>query len=249
MKIVLVYTLALFLAARAFASPEDTASVPDSVFSEYRNMTQEQKTSGIKEARLRLKQIKADLSDGRLDTLAVRGDWAIQEMVKRGVQALNDAGDPDGAYIFDFNYRTQYRGFLTRMVQFKDIGDHKPLIQFLADFYNRIVFVIGIDACKALHLSDIYTFTYAIPVVFRPASFPMDAVTGLRIDEYRRHFAQGRVYYGLVSALVWWSIDVPMMFTPAALLAGIAASAGEYLAANFVLPKLSDVVYHLAGGT
>ena len=105
---------------------------------------------------------------------------------------------------------------------------------------------LGVEVCKALHLSDIKTFNFTLPIVFRPCSFPMDAVTITRKAEYRNHFAQGKVYYGLVPVITYWAINAPCMIGTAGLatmLCGPAASIAEWFMGYSIAPWLSDKIF------
>ena len=209
--------------------------------------TKEDRAKIDKDGKRFAREIRDDIQNGRMSAMARRTDEAIKYMIQRGNEELRKRGDYDGAYFFEFKYQTEFSGYLTKMVvSDRNIGDHKPLSTFLADYYNRLEFIIGVDMCKALHLSDIKTLNFCLPVVFKPCSFDMGTVTIARKDEYRKHFAQDDVYYGLVPVVVYWVIDVPcMMFTAGigALFCGPIAGVAEYGMANFLAPKLSDSLF------
>lgn len=195
-------------------------------------------------------QLRDDLSQGRLTHLAKLTDSALEAVVGRAIAELRRQGVWEYADVKETEWRGQYRGFLVAHTMMhpsqRDIGDHAPLVKWLADFYNSVEAMIGVDACKALHLSDIKTFNFCIPVVFRPCSFPMDGVLIPRKDEYQNHFAEGDVYYGLVPVVTWWAIEIGCMAGTsgiAAFLCGPAAMAGEYAMGKWLAPKLSDLVF------
>lgn len=214
----------------------------------YDGLTLSEKAEVKKQSKRFTAQIRAEIEDGRMDTLAKKTDEAIENLVNRGIERLEEAGDREAAHFYRFIYRTEYSGYVTRMVAHGgyDIGDHAPLSQWLADFYNRLELILGIAVCKSLHLSDIKTINHSLPIVFKPCSFPMDSVGGERIDEYRRHFNAGEVYYGLIPVVAYWLVDAPcMLFTSgiAAFLCGPIAGGVEYAVSITVGPKLSDWVF------
>lgn len=132
----------------------------------------------------------------------------------------------------------------------RDIGDHQSWFPWLADKFQMMRFILGDEVMSATHLSDIYVFLYAPPVVFRPCSFSMDLVPGERIDEYRRHFNMGSSFYGLTSVVVYWGVYAAVTAassgTAFVFISGIVATIGEKLYANFVGGRLSDWVYNSA---
>lgn len=207
-------------------------------------------TAEVKSARAHASDLKKALAQGKLITVANKADLAIENLVTFGVAKLRAAGDTEGAYYHEHIFETNFKGFLTRLQTARDngrdIGDHKPLVEWLATFYDRLEFILGVGVCKATHLSDIKTFNFCIPVVFKPCTFPMDGVTGERSDEYKRHFAEGDVYYGLLPVTVYWLAEVPCLMAGGAIVCGIVSGGAEYLVAKFVAPKVSDRVFERA---
>lgn len=242
----LIFLVAL-ICASVRAEEEDGWTVPDSVFQDFR-LTYAQKHFAIKEARKRVKELRASLGEGRLDLAAQRTDEALNNAILRGVRALKEAGDVDGAYQIEFEWNTQWKGSVVRLLS-RDIGDHKPLFDWLDTVYNRIVSVIGVTAAKALHLSDLYTWNHTLPVVFKPCSFPMDSVLGTRKDEYKRHFDQGLVYYGLLPVDTYWILFIAIEATTSGIgtfFAGPIAMAGEFIMGQYIAGPISDKVYSMA---
>ena len=196
--------------------------------------------------------IREDMKEGRLVNLSRQTDRALDMVVARGVAELRKKGLEDEANLWEGQWAFHYYGYLTRMTASRDIGDHKPLVTWLAVFYDRLEFILGVEACKMLHLSDIKTFNFCIPIVFHPCSFPMDLITDPRKTEYRRHFAAGAVYYGLIPVVTYWLIDVPCLIGTsciASFLCGGAATAGEYVMGKFLAPKLSDRLFDRVCGS
>ena len=193
-----------------------------------------------------LKQVRAEIETGRMDTLAKKHDEGIGYAVERATKILEEHGEGDAAYMYRAIYRIEYKNFYERFEKNeRDIGDHKGFVQFIDDLYYKIVSVIGVTAAKALHLSDLFVWNHS-NVTFRPCTFPMDAIQIPRKEEYKKHFAEGELYYGTVPVTIYWCVQVPLMMSGVGMLAGPIASAVEFAVAKTVAPKLSDFVFEKA---
>ena len=71
--------------------------------------------------------------------------------------------------------------FLVMEIGMLDLGDHEA-IEWLLDFYTQLEGFLGPSYLAQLHLDDIRTLAYAIPVVFAPARSDIDK------PEYKLHF-------------------------------------------------------------
>lgn len=201
-------------------------------------------------ARQQTEILRKEVERDGLPALARRSDQALDNLVRRGVSELHKRGWHGLANQKQSEWERNYRGYLSmRVTGYGDIGDHKPLSQWLADFYDAIEEKLGVTICKALHLSDIKTFNYAIPVVFNPCTFDMGSVSISRKDEYRNHFAEGAVYYGLMPVVTYWVVDIACLFGTSGIgvfFCGPIANFAEMACAEWIAPKLSDRVYDRA---
>lgn len=106
-------------------------------------------------------------------TLNTQIKFASHHLKRRGIQygvtALKE---------WETKYKTV---FLTTEIGALDLGDHEA-ISWLLDFYTKLEGFLGESTLKALHLDDIKTLAYAIPVVFEPARSDIDK------PEYKLHF-------------------------------------------------------------
>ena len=157
--------------------------------------------------RTKAQRIADDIAKGE-GRLAARTDEAIAQIIKLGARTLRRKGFTADAYHLEDEYNGYFRGFLERMVksQERKIGDHKPLSAYLAIAYEILELKLGLTLCSMLHLTDLKTLNYGIPVVFHACTFPMDAVTVPRKDEYRNHFAGDGRYAGLVPVISYWVV-------------------------------------------
>lgn len=182
-----------------------------------------------------------------------RVTYALEVLLNRASVELKKKGYKYEADQMMSEWRTKHKRtfLLYATASLRDIGDHAALNQFLGDKLKMLELILGTATMKATHLSDLYTFIFTPPIVFRPASFPMDGVSGERIDEYRRHFNEGGAYYGLVPVSLYWIATGACLVGTSgigSILCGAAATVGEKLFATFIGPKLSDWVFNKANG-
>lgn len=191
-------------------------------------------------------KIEQDILEGKL---ADRTQKALGNIIMTAAGELRKKGHSQEASQLESEwfdrYQFDFKVFASGMSSW-DIGDHKPLSKWLADKYEMLEIILGVEVCKRTHLSDLKTFNFAIPVVFRPCTFSMDAITDPRIDEYRNHFSYGSIYYGLVPVVTYWVVygvvTASTMGTGFVFIAGAAGALAEKAIA-LVTPKLSDKVY------
>lgn len=155
---------------------------------------------------------------------AVNGalDIAMTELRRKGFNHLAEE-------IFsEWNYTYGRSMFLSTY----NIGDHKPVLQFLADIYEKIEAALTRPICIKLHISDIKSLNHGIPVAIHPCTFPMDAVLGDRSIEYARHLNGGPqsddAYYGVLPVCVYWAVRIGCSAAGvSAIVCPIAADIGE----------------------
>jgi hypothetical protein len=229
-------------------------AVADSTETEAESSYQSLDLSHRQTAHRQAKAIRQEIEDGNMYATAQRTDEALDALVARGVAKLHEKGDDYFADQFEGQWLDQFKGFLTHaMAQngMRDIGDHKPLIQWLATFYDHLESVLGVDLCRSLHLSDIKTLNYCIPIVFHPCTFPMDNVTVSREAEYANHFAKGAVYYGLIPVVVYWVCDISCIAATsgiATMLCGPLSGGAEFIMGKWFAPRLSHRLFHRVCG-
>lgn len=148
--------------------------------------------------------------------------------------------------------------------QFSDVGDHKPVSQWVEGWYAKLEALLGVKVMDATHLRDIWVLNYTLPVVFNAeasndwctdelAAHPFDTCEA----EYRRHFVgtkyildpfatdidhdgfSGVVTYWTVWALcegATWGSGWFVICTP-------AGDLGEQAMERWVAPRLSNDLY------
>ncbi len=171
-------------------------------------------------------------------------DKAINAALMRAITQLRQKGNFELAEEVQTGWELNYGASL---FQSRNIGDHAPVNKWLSDEYNKIEFFLGQNLCKVLHISDIKTLNNGIPVVIRPVTFPMDNVTGDRIDEYRRHFAGGPSgndsYYGVIPVLIYWTTNIGLTAAGGPVISSLVASIAERLM-DIAAAGLSDRVFN-----
>lgn len=189
--------------------------------------------------------------------LAKKTDVTIKAIITRAVSTLHDQGFDEEADRIEQEYKANFDWFVFRMVLARGehhIGDHKPLIDWLAKVYDSLEAKLGVQVCKALHLSDIKTLNYCIPVVFHPCTFDLNGLNVDREAEYRRHFAMDdggsadpeHSLYGLASVAVYWTIEGACLTGTSgigSILCGLAATGAEFFSGHIVMPHISDSLF------
>lgn len=191
-------------------------------------------------------KLEKDISNGKL---AERTELALDTAINVTANELIKAGYVLEGKSFQgewySTYKSEFHDFAFG-IDSHDIGDHKPLNQWLADEYDKIEVILGVSFCKSTHISDLKTFNFTIPIVFKPCTFPMDAITIGRIDEYRNHFSEGKIYFGLVPVVSYWityaAVTGATMGTGYFFVAGLVGDAAEHLI-TYITPKLSDSIF------
>jgi hypothetical protein len=137
-----------------------------------------------------------------------------------------------------------FKGYLGRMLEsreggvFTGIGDHAPLAQWLTDLYDRLDAALGPELMAFLHLDDIRTINYCIPVVFH-----LDTIHDGEIDEpeYAVHFVP---FCGVVAYWgVWFGCEIATYGGGWFLVCSPAAMLAEYATTEWVAPKFAEPAY------
>lgn len=195
-----------------------------------------------------VKQAEGMLRGQGLGFVSKLGDKVLDEMVKRGLDRLEKAGDTEYAYYKRSDWKANYSGMINREMNSHHIGDHPTyfLSQWLQDFCMRLLLILGKDAFEASHLSDLMTINDCTKVTIRPCSFPIDGLPTQRIDEYRRHFAMDDDgildLYGEIPVITYWAVQIGLIAAGAPI--PFVAGAVEYGVAHWVAPKISDAIFY-----
>ncbi len=172
-----------------------------------------------------------------------RTQHSMNFLVESAIFALEYYGHKEDADQARKEWKEQFANYLLSF-QSMDLGDHNPLSQWLADFYKKLRLRFGDQMVKMMHLDDINTLNYAIPVAFQPKG---DVKTGDTWDklEYSLHFVpfvSVVTYWGSYAACFYFTKGEPTIRKYCKQIAKILRTGMK----NWVAPKLSDFVYDKA---
>lgn len=186
-------------------------------------------------------KLKRDVMVGRLanrvdDTVNTILTVTVGELTKRGHGPLADSIWQEWAY--------EHRG---RYLDVRNIGDHKPLSDFLKKVHEKAHDILG-ELCEPTHVHDLFVINFTAPVVFNPCGQAWDRV------EYKRHFAgknDGEQAYGLIPVVGYWAgyaaCTAGTMGIGFAFVCSTASGLAERGVAKWIAPPLSDWVYKKCG--
>lgn len=189
-------------------------------------------------------EVKSDMQD--LHFYAMRTDAGLERIVKFASFILKRKGHSRLAAQFEKEYTDHYVHATLNYylgVEQTDLGDHPPLSEWLAKWYDKLESVLGEKLMELLHLDDIKIFNYAVPVVFQPKGdkrFPPVVPWGMQ--EYSLHFVP---FGGIVAYWSTWAVCVGATWGMGAVtfICSPIGSVSEYATVRWVAPPLSDWVY------
>lgn len=181
----------------------------------------------------------------KLVDLARETDLALEAIIRSAAGHLRARGYAREAVMIHEEYEANFKRAVFEMTQLHptDIGDHRPLSVWLADWYDRLEELLGPKVMEVSRLKDIKTFNFAIPVVFNPTGDPLSPpVTPWGEDEYRLHFVP---FAGAVS---FWLTTVSCSAASWGLgwVTYVCSYAGwgvEYVVMKRFAPRWSDRIY------
>lgn len=120
-----------------------------------------------------------------------------------------------------------------------DLGDHRPLNEWLTWFYNETEAKLGKRICEFFHIDDIKAFNYGYYVTFYPEGDPVTNETWDHL-EYKKHFvpfATAAFYWGSYLAC-----NIATNF-PFSFACSIGLQGPRYIVKRWVAPPLALEVY------
>lgn len=184
-----------------------------------------------------LRTVRIDLVQGNLPK---RTDQAIDALIKVAVVNLRARGHDHEADEIEGAYFDRFEGFLEIHAAgrgFLDIGDHRPLSEWLAGVTELLRLLLGDFVMKQTHLDDLRILNYAIPVVFDACNKEWDRA------EYKRHFVP------LSGVLAYWSLWVACKVAGGwsiPMTCSAIGSLGENIMVYIFAGPISDAVFSLA---
>jgi len=172
--------------------------------------------------------------------LASKTQKALNAMIAASNEALAERGFVEEAQGYQRQWDQNFASYFTAM-QLDDVGDHAPMSAWLSNYYNKTRDRLGDPVMKLLHLDDLYTINYTMPVVFHPKGDTKGQDHWNQL-EYQRHFvpfasivtywgsfASCRAFAFRVAPLKQWCSSISMI------LRGVMKGT--------IAPKLSDYIY------
>ena len=176
----------------------------------------------------KVRQFEEDIKRGKLRE---RTNFALNAMVRFAVYKLKTKGQKQLADQMLNEWQSRFDGMILRVG--RDLGDHEPLSQWLAEKYMILEFIFGSAFMEATRLSDIKTLNYALPVVFR-------CVDNVDEPEFGRHFIPFSgvvIYWGTFFACVGGTWGTGFLYCS-------PISWGcEYLTENFLAPRINPTIW------
>jgi hypothetical protein len=171
--------------------------------------------------------LQEQLEEGRL---AERTNFALDILLSTAYRQLKNDGHDDLANKIKTEWKTDWNGYL---MQVRDIGDHEPLSQWLAQAYKDIEAALGKGVCEFFHLDDINIINYALPVVFK-CSIAFDKI------DYGQHFVP------LTGVVTYWVSAGVCVLASSGLLSFFCSPIGmlaEHLMISFIAPPIGNKIY------
>ncbi|MGZ6470364.1 MAG: hypothetical protein ACXWRZ_04330 [Bdellovibrio sp.] len=163
---------------------------------------------------------------------------ALNALVENGNKMLREKNFDSEAAVYEAEwnrfYFSAFGGFSPM-----DLGDHKPVFEWLADYYNKLEEKLGPEICVSTRLSDIKAINFGAPVAIFPNGDPRTDEK-YDITEYRKHFVP------FTTAVLYWSMKIACSATlpaiPSIICSGVAVLPRNGYE-RFIAASLSDYVY------
>jgi hypothetical protein len=176
--------------------------------------------------------------------------WALNTVVGEGIRALRENGDAALANQSEKEWDGLFVSILIDSSE-RDLGDHKPLFQWLADFYTKLEDRLGSNFIYNGVIGDVYQMNFAIPVVFSPKGKWRTPTTPNRDwVEYRKHFipfANVITYWGTYLACQKITAGQDMGDQGKKLCKTVSEKL-RHAMGRHVAPKISDFIFNKANG-
>lgn len=185
--------------------------------------------------------------------------WTLNLLVNESVEAFRAVGDTQTAVEVSSDWQINYADALDQTILYSngsgmhilDLGDHKPLLQFLANLFDKLEDRVGSSILYSGIIGDIYQMNYALPIVFTPKGSWRTNVTPNRDwVEYRKHFipfANIITYYAANIACNKIIAQQNMGNQGKKLCTKISEKL-RFAMGRYVAPKVSDFIFNKANG-
>jgi hypothetical protein len=166
---------------------------------------------------------------------------ALDAIIGTAVQNLRKEGFHEDARQIQSEWSQTYSLYFFSSYMVMDLGDHAPLVPWLAKVMNKIEKKIGRPIMQRTRIYDLKVINYGIPVTFTPGG---ERKTGLAWGqtEYGKHFIP------LAGVVTYWTSRIackqlaanqPIVSMFCKTIAGIA----EKIVVKRVAPRMSSSIY------
>jgi hypothetical protein len=177
-----------------------------------------------------------DLKLGKMEQTWAKG---IKALVRFSIGALKDQGHHSLATRYQQDWSFYVSAIDAGPFNLFDLGDHRPIYQWLGTFYDELELALGKSFCEFHHIDDIKAFNYGYIVTFHPNGDPLTNETW-DLVEYKKHFVP------FATASFYWisyaacAVAAPF---PASLGCPTALAAPRYVVKQWVSPSIATEVY------
>lgn len=178
---------------------------------------------------------KIEMRDGYL--LGVRTDQTISLVIDRAVYELERRGFFDEAKKIRGEYDLTFKNYIQLQFHMSDIGDHKPLIEWLGGVLVILRLTLGDFIMEQTHLMDLYILVFAIPVVFDPTNKEWDRA------EYKLHFSP---FSGVITYWLSWATCEACGGVGLPLACSVLAGGLKLIVKDFIAPGVGGWIYDTA---
>ncbi|MES3037206.1 MAG: hypothetical protein V4736_04790 [Bdellovibrionota bacterium] len=195
----------------------------------------QEEAEGQQNADALLKELKAVKS---VENLHAPIQIALNQIVAEGIAELNKAGQTEMAQKFESEWNQNFSETLLN----RDLGDHKPLNEWLGYFCKALKAQLGVEKMKATRLYDLMVLNFGIPVALNPQGNELESWDKL---EYSKHFVPlfGTMTYWGSMGVCLYIAQTQAQIKP---FCKKAAAFAEKLVVATVALKVSDMVYDKA---
>lgn len=167
--------------------------------------------------------------------------WAhqIKAVMKFAFQLLREKGHSEFAHRTENEWMFYSHQLELGSIGMLDLGDHRPLSEWLGWFYRELESLLGRSLCTFFHLDDIKAFNYGYIVTFHPEGDPITREVWDKI-EYKKHFVP------FVTASFYWSAYIACALAapfPGSFACSMGLQFPRYVIKHWVAPPVAGQVY------
>lgn len=185
-----------------------------------------------------LKAFESELAASQFLHMAERADQALDMMFQLATSRMQERGYSEEAEQLALEWQFEWHGYLPMALALEGMGDHAPMSAWLTVWYDKIESMLGETAMQLLHLDDIQTINYGLPVIFNLKILNGDVID---LPEYALHFNP------FCGVLAYWGVfiacEVVTTGVAAFLVCSPAGAVAEFVMVTYISPKFVGKSY------